>query len=296
MGTLRFFDGVEPRTVPLAPSTLVGRSWACIARLEHPAVPLYWLEVRWYGGAWAWRVLAGASHTRGAGSTVGEGWRSFLSVGGRAPRVTLDDGGWIELIDDSAPEPFVVDAFSGAVVPAEILAECVELRDDGLIPLEAEGDPAAALADGQVFRSGDRVLRAHVPSSRLDTDGRRMHLGREGIEVGIDVAGLVARFSNGPLVVDVRGECVRVLAAYHRIRERGIPDDGWVTPSEVFAEWVALGGNEASSTDRMGWERAKLRSQLARAGVGGLQHLFEVRRDGETVRSRIGAVAPFWIG
>lgn len=295
MGQLRFSDGGERRTLPLAPSTLVGRSWACIARFHHPTVPLYWMEVRWYGGAWAWRVLAGAAHTRGAGASVGDSWRSFSGPGGRPPRVTLDEAVWVELVNDSPPQPFAVDAFTGEPIASEELLNLVEVHNDALLPLDAEGDENARLRDGELFRAGDRVLRAHVPGRIADTEGRRMHFEKDEIEVGIDLEALVARFSNGPLAVEARGECVRVLAAYHRVRESGIPEGGWLTPNEALAEWIDLGGTEASHAERMSWERSRVRSQLSRAGVGGLDRLFEIRREGDTVRCRLGAVTAYWI-
>ena len=37
----------------------------------------------------------------------------------------------------------------------------------------------------------------------------------------------------------------------------------------------------------MAWERSKLRAQLSRAGATGLDALYEIRRDGDTVRTRV---------
>ena len=137
MGTLLLTDGDGARVVPLAPSTLVGRSWSCIARLTHPACPLYWLEVRWIAGAWAWRALGAAGRTRGAGAHVREDWRALAAAFGRGARVTLDDACAIELVDDSPPRPFAVDALSGEPLPDEELQLYAEVRPDGIWPLGA---------------------------------------------------------------------------------------------------------------------------------------------------------------
>jgi hypothetical protein len=91
MGMLRISDGDSRRNMPLATSNLVGRSWSCLARFRHPSVPMYWLEVRWYGGQWAWRVLAGAGRTRGAGPSVGDAWRAFTTSGARPARLSISD-------------------------------------------------------------------------------------------------------------------------------------------------------------------------------------------------------------
>ncbi len=40
----------------------------------------------------------------------------------------------------------------------------------------------------------------------------------------------------------------------------------------------------------MAWERAKLRASLSRAGVTGLNALYEVRREGDTVRVRFASM------
>jgi hypothetical protein len=287
MGMLRIIDGAARRTFPLAASTLVGRGWPCLARLEHPAVPLYWLEIRWYGGAWAWRTLAAEARTRASGTFTQGGWRTFTSAGGRAPRVTLAEDVWVELIDASAPDAFLTDVETGERVPPDDAEEDLEVHAAAILPIAAEGDPERAFADGAIVRVGTRVLRVHVPSREADTLGARLDLAAPDVELFLDRDALTARFVLGDAEVVARGACVRLLDVYVCARELDTPQGGWLTPDEAYAEWVARGGSPSSRADRVAWERAKLRAQLSRVGATGLDALYEVRRDGETVRTRV---------
>ncbi len=296
MGTLLLQDGAASRVVPLAPSTLVGRSWSCLARAEHVACPLYWLEIRWMAGGWAWRALAAGARTRGGGTRIREEWRTLTAAFGRGARVTLDDACAVELVDDSPPQPFAVDALSGEAVPLEELEACAEVRPDGIWPLEADGRSSEVLTDGQTFMvpdgaGGRRVLRAHIPGVIVETAETRFDLERAGARVIVDPAEQRATFLQGQAEVEVRGECVRVLAVYARARLDDLPQGGWLRPAEAWEGWVASGGSAESPVRRVEWERARLRGRLAREGVAGVERLFEVRREGDTMRTRLGDVA-----
>ena len=287
MGTLRIVDGEARRSLPLATSTLIGRGGACLVRLRHPAVPLYWLEVRWGNGAWSWRALAAEARTRGGGAFVGSGWRALTAAGGRAPRITLAVDVWVELLDAGPPRPFLTDVAPGDPVPAEQVDHTLEVRDDAIVPLSAEGDPAGGLPDGAVVRAGDRMVRVHIPTREADTQGSRLDLAAPDLELQIDVEALTARFMLGDAEVIARGACVRLLDVYVAAREADVPAGGWLTPDDAHAAWLARGGPADSSPARIAWERSKLRAQLSRAGATGLDALYEVRRDGDTVRTRV---------
>lgn len=287
MSTLRIVDGDDRRTVPLASSTLVGRAWACHARISHLAAPLYWLEIRWLSGAWAWRALAADARTRGGGPFLSSGWRALTPAGGRAPRVSLGPDLWVELRDSGPPLPFLADAESGAPVEPEAVDHAVELRADAVFALGSDGLPGEPLADGAIVVVDGRALRVHVPVVEADTLGARVDLGAHDLVVDIDVEAQVARFSQGHAEVSARGACVRLLAAYLAARAANVPNGGWLTPDEAHAGWVALGGPADASPARVAWERAKLRAQLSRAGATQVDALYEVRRDGETVRTRV---------
>ena len=293
MATLRIVDGARRQTLPLAASALVGRGWPCLVRLVHPAAPAYWLELRWFDGTWAWRALTAEARTRGGGAFVANGWRALVPAGGRPPRISLGDDLWIELTDASAPVAFLTDVETGAAIEMgsdglDALTEGVlELRSDAILPLGADGEPGPPVADGAVLRAGDRMLRAHVPQAGSDTLGGRIDLSRKGVEIEFDEEARVARFSQGEAEVQVRGACVRVLAVYAEARARDLPAGGWLTPDEALAGWRDRGAPPDCHAARVAWERAKLRAQLSRAGAVGLDALYEVRRDGETVRTRL---------
>jgi hypothetical protein len=108
------------------------------------------------------------------------------------------------------------------------------------------------------------------------------------LAVEIDLARLTATFHSGPARVTVRGECARVLHVYLRARRSEVPAGGWLTPQEAWSEWVAAGGSAASPKERLGWERGKLRSQLSRLHVANVDALFEISREGDTIRTRVG--------
>ncbi len=287
MGTLRVVDGEQRRNVPLAASTLVGRGWPCHVVLTHPAAPLYWLEIRWYGGAWAWRTLAADARTRGVGAFVGTDWRALSGSGGRAPRVSLTEDCWVELVDAGAPGAFLTDADSRVPLDPTDLEPWLEVRREAVLPLDAEGNMSPALADGALFRAGDRVVRVHVPSREDDTLGGRVDIGARDLEVHVDLEAAVARFSQGHAEVEARGACVRLLAAYLEARGNDLPEGGWLSPAEALEAWRAHGGPADAHADRVGWERSKLRAQLSRAGATCVDALYEIRRDGDTVRARV---------
>ena len=134
------------------------------------------------------------------------------------------------------------------------------------------------------------MLRAHVPGVLTHTAETRVDLARAGVTLEIDPDLARATFLQGSASVEVHGECVRVLSVYARARLADLPEGGWLRPAEAWEAWVALGGNAASPTRRVEWERARLRGRLARAGVGGVERLFEVRREGETMRTRLGDI------
>jgi hypothetical protein len=111
----------------------------------------------------------------------------------------------VELVDGRPPEPFVVDLQTGERLLGEALEVAVETGSDRWVPASAEGDPACALTDGEVFVEGGRALRAWIPQVPDATRSARMHL-RDGIDLDIDVDGRVATFSQGGAEVVVRGE------------------------------------------------------------------------------------------
>ena len=289
MGFLVLAEADHRTVIPLAPSTLLGRAWCCLGRFSSEGVPTYWLEVRWMGDIWAWRALAAQGRTRGSGAFLQEGWRALHVVAGRGARVHIADVAWIELVDAAPPAPFAIDLASGEALDEEVLAELVEVRQDAVLPLAAEGDPRQAFQDGATFvvPGTDRALRLHVPTRVVATADTRMDVSRGELAVEFDESDASAHLHQSETVVQVRGACVKVLAVYVDARQSG---EGWLSATDAWAAWVDRGGSEDSPIERLGWERAKLRSQLARARVAHPEAMFETRRVGQVTQTRVREV------
>jgi hypothetical protein len=164
-----------------------------------------------------------------------------------------------------------------------------------MLSLEAS-PPTAPFADGQVLALHDPVLgplalRLHVPAEVPATADALLDLLDPGLSIELDLPGLRATLHQRGSHVIVRGECARVLTVYLQARRRDLPAGGWLDPDEAWALWVALGGNEDSPRERLSWERGKLRSQLARMRVANVHALFELSRQGDTIRTRLGIEA-----
>lgn len=290
MGTLLVaYDDVR-RLIPLASTSLVGRNAACLARVQHPTCPAHWLEVRWTGTSWAWRALAAVERTRGSGRALPDGWTSMTVEEDRGTRVSLGSDAYVELVDGGPPEPFAWDVLAALPLEGPELEEVAEVRGDQLLPLSAEGDAAQALVDGQCWvhhgPDGPRTLRAHVPTHFPATHAARIDLSRGEVFVLVDLSELRATLRQGHLTAAVQGACVRTLVVYGNARDHG---DGWLTAAEAWAAWTDLGAAEDRPLDAVGWERARLRQRLDRARVGGLDVLFETRKEGAFVKTRLGA-------
>jgi hypothetical protein len=203
----------------------------------------------------------------------------------------------VELVDDAPPRAFAIDLLTGEVVAEEALEARPEVRPDGIWPLSAEGAARSVLRDGQTFLApndagGSRLLRLHCPEVVWHTAEAKIELQRWGARLLIDLSALTATLIQGEAAVEVHGECVRVLAVYARARlDRG--EDGWLRPAEAYRAWRKLGGSAQSPQQRVEWERARLRGRLARMGVASVDRLFELSREGETMRTQLAVDVEF---
>ncbi len=276
------------QTLPLAAATLVGRAAGCLVRVDDPAIPAHWLELRWRGDSWAWRALAAEDRTRGTGAFLEGGWRRMDATEGRGTRVSLGTTS-VELLSSDPPAPFAWDLLAERPLHGDALEQVAEVRDGALLPFGAEGDPAQALRDGQVWlheeASGVRALRAHVPDTLPHTLNAALDLRRGDITAHVDLGTNTLTLARGGTSVEVRGACVRAIAVYARARE-GTPD-GWLSAADVWALWVEFGGAATSPIDAVAWERGRVRRLLDKAGVAGLDALIERRKEGTTTRTRL---------
>jgi hypothetical protein len=289
MPELLIANGTLAHTVPLAAATLVGRAATCLARIDDAAVPAHWLEIRWRGDSWAWRVLASEDRTRGAGRFLDNGWRRMEANQGKGTRVALGDIS-VELVTGGPPEPFLWDLTTDKPLLGADLEQYAEVRGDELIPLVAEGNADHALRDGQCWiypgEDGPRMLRAHVPRGLTPTHQSGLDLRNGSVTAEVDMSRNSLLLTRSGASIEVRGSCVRAIALYHKARSDY--SEGWLTASDAWCIWVDLGGNNTSPIDAVAWERGRLRRLLDRAGVAGLDTLFERRKEGAFVHTRLG--------
>ncbi len=286
---IRTAGGIEVR--PLATSTLLGRHQACTWPVAEARVPLYWLELRWSGGHWAWRVLVGEDDTRGPGRVQPGGWRRIAEgeriVGPADAEIRLEEGG--------APAPFARDVESGEVLDDESLDAVIEPRGDGNWPVGAEDDPrrTAPLRDGELFRSGNRILRFHDGQAPNQTVRPPVTLRSPGCTLAVhsDDGAWVLEVMERDELVTVSAEYVRVLVPYVEVRRADIPPGGWLELDAAHFRWQQIGGSAESGRDRIAQDRSRLCRALGASGVGAASSLFETRRgpEGWVTRVRLPA-------
>lgn len=278
----------QDRTIPLAAATLVGRASGCLVRVDHPSIPAHWLEIRWRGDGWIWRALSAGDNTRGTGAFVDGSWRRMEAIEGRGTRISLGDIS-IELIQAGDPVAFAWDLLADKPVFGAELEQVAEVLEGALLPLGAEGSPAAALRDGQVWLYEDsdpiRVLRAHVPQIFPPTQQAIIDLAKGQVTATVYLQTNTLELTQGNRSIEVRGACVRVLAIYDASRQSG--QNGWVLATDAWSFWRTLGGPPNTGVDAVAWERGRLRKLLSQARVAGLDCLVETRRVGRATETRL---------
>ena len=150
-------------------------------------------------------------------------------------------------------------------------------------------DPYTSVEDGDIITWKGRPFRVRLPPVEAAPIHDEEESEPEPLSVEIDTTNLRAVFSSGDQEYGVKGECVRVLAAYADARLSALDDEGgWATLQEVYETWVDMGGNPDSPQRRMSWEKGKLRKQLSRQEAPDIQTIFEnTTLDGIPV-SRLG--------
>ncbi len=286
-GNLRQFELME--------TTLVGRHWQCNAVISNIEVPLYWLEIRWLSDHWTWRCLSSTDRTRGSGTVTSNGWRDWRSKNSIAPTISLPTGASIELIDPSPPTFQLQDQYTGEQFKDDALLDLVELTNDGYILYDAEredgqdGQDAKFLQDGALLHIKGRILRVWRPKGPQPTKVPLISLSASGLFLTIDCELLTATFTQHDAEVTIEGSPVRLLLTYAQSVVDGpwVESDSFLATSVAFDGWLSNGGHADSEPKRLAWERAKLRSLLVKAGVVGVNNLFERRRDGASWSHRL---------
>lgn len=280
MGTLLITDQTGPKTVPLIASTLIGRHFVCSCPIEDPAVPLYWLEIRWTGDMWVWRTLSGSNRTRGAGAVLEQKWRELRWSNGRGGRIVWDERCSIELVDPTPPQLTARWVNTRKWMDAEELLTYVELGRDSFHAVHSRS--GESLKDGHVLSTPLGPLQVYLPTPHRKTDASSLSLASENLTLDVDLSTLKATFTSGRKEVCATGECVRVLAVYAYARkEHRQQNTGWLSRPEAHERWIQLGGKAESPEARIAWERGKLRTRLSKQAVSDVSRLFDIEdRDG----------------
>ena len=268
--------------VELSSSTLIGRGHNCDIRIQSERVPNFWIELRWLKEAWAWRVLTAEDATRGAGKVGRHGWR-VLPKNNPSSRIVLGAHAWVSLVESAPPQPLARCLRTGSVCTGEALRKLLARHRD-----EVGGQQRASTGDGAILVEADHVWRISIPRIKAvtPTHVRVPRLSTDLIWLAIKPESLEATFTVGDKEVMVQGEPVRTLLIYARESLRG--GTGWLDNETAWRRWVLSGGNATSSSDRLGWDRGKLRTALRANGIEEVGSLFERRRQHGVPLLRLG--------
>gem|GEM_PF-2027330 len=274
----------------LAASTLVGRHWRCDIIINDPRIPLYWLEVRWMSNDWAWRELTDTGATRGPGTRVSNGWRTITSLGKKTPRIIHPPNIALNFIDLSAPALMVEDLSTREQFGPDSYDEFIEIWDNKIrtVGWDAESSESSELLDGDTIHVRGRTLRVHASDLSKTTARAALDVTHKDCKLDIDMNELTATFTVNSVEAMVHGEFVRTLAVYAQTRlEEHFDEGGWLSRREAHRRWIEFGGNPDSPEERIGWDRGKLRTQLATQGGTKLKDLFTKSRTGSDVSIRL---------
>lgn len=265
-------EGVQP----ISSSTRVGRHWSNDIQLDHPNIPMYWIEIRWIGSKWCWRSLSARDRTRGKGAVIDDIWKELTKKGTiRLDGVSKDIFSGIECINDQKPELMLEDLLDRKWYFGENALKYIEVWSEGkIIPID-DIERKESLDDGDVFVSRDRVFRLHCLQDMFFTNVSSFDINDSDVFLEIDLRNRKACFIYGQQEVKVQGVAVLTLATYAKAILEEMP---WISTSEAFEYWVILGGAEKSGASRLGWERGRVRNQLSQQRCSGLKELFQSRR------------------
>ena len=174
MGILSLTFSGRHWTGRLGAVNTVGRHWSCTHRVEHPRVPMFWLEVRHGHTGWVWRSLEGRGITRGGGTVQAHDWRSLQTPTRRASRVWCGDVGHVRLQDAGPPSSFLTDLSSGVQLAGAELLEILEQHEGAFYRLGEGDEPSRTLVDGDLIVHSGSAWRFAAGAVQQSTDGGRL--------------------------------------------------------------------------------------------------------------------------
>ena len=246
----------------LSSSNIIGRHWRCDLSISKKDVPLYWLEVRWFGDFWAWRAFS-CENTRGTGAVLQNGWRKWNSG-----KVSLGANLSIELMDESGP----ILCFEHLLKKNRKTLLDMDGRVNfirGVVYLEEE---AEQYHDGSLICIEKEWYRVHIPKNWMMSVNIEVDISSDRISIDIDKSALKATLTQGKSDCVIYGEPVRLLYIYAKLKKKS--PERWFSSEDIFSLWQQYGGLRSSPLERLNWERSKIKNLLVAKGVKNVDRLF----------------------
>lgn len=262
--------------IPISASTRIGRHWSNDIRLDHPNIPMYWIEFRWRGQYWCWRALSARDRTLGTGTVLDDIWRKW-SKGGtiRLDGLSIDTLEKITCIKGDRPSLMLEDLQNKKRYIDEQALKYIEVWSEGkIIPID-DTDRNNSLEDGDIFISMERVFRLHCSQDVFVTNTNHFNISSPEVSLEINLKKREASFILHHQQAIIQGSAVLTLATYAHAVLEGV---SWIETTEALEHWKKIGGQKKSKKDRLGWERGRIRNQLSQQGCFALNKLFKSRR------------------
>ena len=275
MGQILIKNGHRIDTHYLLESNVLGRDRSLGGnRISNGALPLFWLEIRYFKSKWAWRILNGEAQTKGSGAVLGDGWRKFSHLI-RFPEIT------VEMVDSSQPQTLIEDLLEEEFLLVNEIEELL-VNEEGCF---LYGETIRQLENFEIFTlENQKTYRLWMPEGIERSRVCRVSVSGE-VFLECDLINLQALFTSNNFEIECTGEVIRLLVVY--ALERRDREEGWMSNEQVFERWLKLGGNSISEVKRMNWDRNKLCNQLYNAGLAKTMGLFEKKRVGTTWYHRL---------
>ena len=271
MGILFMTFGLSRSRLLLSSSNLIGRHWRCDTAIFDKRVPLYWIEVRWFGMHWGWRPLSSIEQTRGSGARMEHGWRKW-SKG----KISLGDSISLELTDSSAPKICFEHLETKERKTVFDMEGRVVVRNNRVFYIEGE-DKETPYLDGSVIKVENESFRVHIPKTWASSQAKELDIAHEQIHLDVDLTSLKATFTQGSVDCNIHGEPVRLLCVFAELKKKY--PERFFSSEEIFTHWCTRGGTESSPIERMNWERAKIKNLLSAKQVSNVESLFQRKKE-----------------
>ena len=282
MGRVVIRLGEDERRVPLAAETLIGRHVGCTYTLANPAIPTFWIELRWTDDRWLWRSLVEDHPTSGPTRRHDAVW----AVVGTGDAIR-SSAATVVLEDASPPRMFAATPGGEEVLQPPDLFEWIEPGAEGCWPIR-RGDRVEPLANGSIFAVDGRPFRLFTVEETLTTLRARLDLLHPNVFAYLDVgedSECSLTLCQGDHRVKLSGAYVRAARPYFEARLAA--GEGWLTLEQAHERWLAAGGARSDDRYRISRDRSRICRRLTAAHVAHAPWFFETGRHDGTWRTRL---------